>query len=119
MKVTANVFLALDSGNLAISSLLHQSAAFETVDHNTFLQQLQTSMACDEVVHIILEWPHAVRSLTRDHLAANGSCRVPQESVTYYKLKKNKNLDPDQPKPNRHFLYQGLPKNFFKIHPKL
>jgi len=41
LKVTVDILLALDSGNLL--SLLDLSAVFDTVDHHTLLQRLQTS----------------------------------------------------------------------------
>jgi len=39
---TADILLALDSGNLAMLSLFYLPAAFDTVDHHTLLQRLQT-----------------------------------------------------------------------------
>jgi len=38
LKVIADILLALDSGNLAMLSLLDLSAAFDTVDHDTLLR---------------------------------------------------------------------------------
>jgi len=43
LKVKGDILLALDSGNLAMLSLLDLSAAFDTVDHDTLLRRLQTS----------------------------------------------------------------------------
>ena len=43
LKVLSDILLALDSGKLALLSLLDLSAAFDSVDHVTLLQRLQTS----------------------------------------------------------------------------
>ena len=45
-----DILLALDSGNLAMLSLLDLSAAFDTVDHDTLLRRLQTSYG------IVIKW---------------------------------------------------------------
>ena len=39
LKVVGDILLALDSGNLALLSLLDLSAAFDTVDHDTLLRR--------------------------------------------------------------------------------
>jgi len=41
LEVMGDILLALDSGNLAMLSLLDLSAAFDTVDHDTLLRRLQ------------------------------------------------------------------------------
>ena len=46
--------MALDSGNLALLSLLDLSAAFDTVDHDTLLRRLQTSYGLNGSV--IIKW---------------------------------------------------------------
>ena len=43
LKVLSDILLALDSGKLALLSLLDLSAAFDSVDHDTLLQRLQPS----------------------------------------------------------------------------
>ena len=43
LKVLSDMLLALDSGNLAMLTLLDLSAAFDSVDHDTLLRRLQTS----------------------------------------------------------------------------
>jgi len=50
LKVMDDILLALDSANLAMSSLLDLSAAFNTVDHDTLLWRLQTSYGFDGIV---------------------------------------------------------------------
>jgi len=40
LKVTYDILLALDSGNLALQTLLDPSAAFDIVDHVTLIQRL-------------------------------------------------------------------------------
>ena len=53
LKVMGDILLALDSGNLAMLSLLDLSAAFDTVDHDTLLRRLQTSYGFDG---IMIKW---------------------------------------------------------------
>jgi len=53
LKVLADTLLALDSGNLAMLTLLDLSAAFDSVDHNTLLQYLTTSYGLGGVV---IDW---------------------------------------------------------------
>ena len=43
LKVLSDILLALDSGKLALLSLLDLSASFDSVDHDTMLQRLQMS----------------------------------------------------------------------------
>ena len=50
LKVIGDILLALDTGNLAMLSLLDLSAAFDTVDHHTLLQRLRTSYGLNGVV---------------------------------------------------------------------
>ena len=50
LKVLADILLALDSGNLAVLTLLDLSAAFDSVDHETLLLRLQTSYGLGGVV---------------------------------------------------------------------
>ena len=54
LKVLSDILLALDSGKLALLSLLDLSAAFESVDHDTLLQRLQTSYGLGEDVLLCL-----------------------------------------------------------------
>ena len=50
LKVVGDILLALDSGNLALLSLLDLLAAFDTVNHDMLLRWLQTSYGLDGVV---------------------------------------------------------------------
>lgn len=50
LKVLSDILLALDSGDLAILTLLDLSAAFDSVDHETLLQRLTTSYGLNGVV---------------------------------------------------------------------
>jgi len=50
LMVMGDILLALDSGNLAMLSLLDLLAAFDTVDHDTLLRKLQTSYGFDGIV---------------------------------------------------------------------
>jgi len=50
LKVLSNILLALDSGNLAMLTLLDLSAAFDSVDHDTLLQRLRTSYGMEGTV---------------------------------------------------------------------
>jgi len=43
LKVLADILLALDSGDLAMLTLLYLSATFDSVDHDTLLKRLQKS----------------------------------------------------------------------------
>jgi len=44
----ADILLALDSGDLAMLTLLDLSAAFDSVDHDTLLKRLQKSYGLGE-----------------------------------------------------------------------
>jgi len=52
-QAIGNIYEALDRGDLAVLTLLYLSAAFDTVDHSTLLQRLETSYDIDGVV---LSW---------------------------------------------------------------
>ena len=51
LKVLADIVLALDSGDMAMLTLLDLSAAFDSIDHDILLRQLQISYGLDEVVN--------------------------------------------------------------------
>jgi len=51
LKVLADILHAVDSGNLALLTLLDLSAAFDTVDHATLLRRLQVSYGISGTAH--------------------------------------------------------------------
>ena len=50
LKVLADILLALDTGDIAVLTLLDLSAAFDTVDHATLLRRLETSYGIGSTV---------------------------------------------------------------------
>ena len=53
LKVLSDVLMAVDEGNMAALALLDLSSAFDSVDHDTLLQRLQTSYGFDGIA---LSW---------------------------------------------------------------
>ena len=51
LKVLADILRAVDSGDLALLTLLDLSAAFDTVDHVTLLRRLEVSYGISGTVH--------------------------------------------------------------------
>ena len=51
LKVLADILRAVDTGDLALLTLLDLSAAFDTVDHDTLLRRLSVSYGLDGGVH--------------------------------------------------------------------
>src|SRR5664279_5551605 len=51
LKVMSDILQSLDAGNLAALVLLDLSAAFDSVDHDTLIQRLQTSYGLDGTVN--------------------------------------------------------------------
>ena len=43
VRILSDILLALDTGDLCMLTLLDLSAAFDTVDHDTFLRRLEVS----------------------------------------------------------------------------
>ena len=64
LKVMADILFALDTGNLAVSTLQDLSAAFDSVDHDTLLRRLQTSyglVGWSLLVRLLPDRPYTVR----------------------------------------------------------
>jgi len=61
LRVLSDILLALDSGNLAMLTLLDLSAAFDSVDHATLLRWLQLSYILGGTVIIIIIIIHEFR----------------------------------------------------------
>jgi len=51
LKVLADILCAVNSGNLALLTLLDLSAAFDTVDHVTLLRRLEVFYGINGTVH--------------------------------------------------------------------
>jgi len=86
LKVFSDVVNAIDSGQLALLSLLDMSAAFDTVDHDIFIQRLSRSFGIKDRA---LSWLESyIKGRTQSvHLAGEETpprlvtCGVPQGSV--------------------------------------
>jgi len=53
LRILVDILLALDSGNLAVLTLLDLSATFDSVDHDILLRRLQTTYGLGGVV---MDW---------------------------------------------------------------
>ena len=86
LKVLADILLALDTGDIAVLTLLDLSAAFDTVDHATLLRRLETSYGIGSTV---LGWfaSYHIGRIQIDRCGMSASdasavlCGVPQGSV--------------------------------------
>lgn len=86
LKVLGDILSAVDSGDLALLTLLDLSAAFDTVDHSTLLQRLSTSYGLGGCVY---DWFVSYLNSRTQHVRLGGSrstptamvCGVPQGSV--------------------------------------
>jgi len=86
LKVMSDILQAVDSGDLAVLTLLDLSAAFDTVDHVTILRRLQESYGLEGNV---IGWftsylgsrVQSVRSGTSRSTYRSVLCGVPQGSV--------------------------------------
>ena len=86
LKVMTDILRALDTGNLAVLTLLDLSAAFDTVDHATLLRRLSVTYGRDGAV---LSWFRSylsgrtqfVRCGSSKSASSTLSCGVPQGSV--------------------------------------
>ena len=84
-KVVSDVLLAADRGDGTLLGLLDLSAAFDTVDHEIFINRLQTLFGiCGKVLSWILSL-FSQRTQTvifnRKHSTKSVVCDVPQGSV--------------------------------------
>ena len=88
LRVLAEILLALDTGNLAVLTLLDLSAAFNSVDHDILLQRLQMSYGLGGGV---LGWFRSylngrtqyVRSSTTSSTPSSVLYGVPQGSILF------------------------------------
>ena len=71
LKVMSDIFLALDSGDLAILPLLDLSATFDTVDHYILLKRLNISY---RISHSVLGWLPSYLNNRTQFVQLNGSC---------------------------------------------
>ena len=86
LRVMTDILRALDTGNLAVLTLLDLSAAFDTVDHATLLRRLSVTYGLDGAV---LNWFRSylsgrtqfVRCGSSKSASSTLSCGVPQGSV--------------------------------------
>jgi len=86
LKVLADILSALDTGDVAVLTLLDLSAAFDTVDHATLLRRLKTSYG---IGGSVLEWFTSYLSSRIESVRCGMStsdasavlCGVPQGSV--------------------------------------
>ena len=62
LKVVGDILHALDTGNIALLTLLDLSAAFDSVDHSVLLQRLKKSLwNCYWLVCFLPYWSKSVR----------------------------------------------------------
>ena len=86
LKVLGDILKAVDSGDLALLTLLDLSAAFDTVDHATLLQRLRSSYGLSGHVH---DWFRSYLDGRSQFVRCNGAaseptrvlCGVPEGSV--------------------------------------
>ena len=86
LKVLTDILLALDSGNLALLTLLDLSAAFDSVDHATLIKRLETSYGlCGSTLRWIRSYLTGRTQYVRTSVTSSKPCTVlygvPQGSV--------------------------------------
>jgi len=74
LKVLSDILSALDTGNIAMLTLLDLSAAFDSVDHNTLLQQLRKSYGLGGKV---IDWFTSYLSNRKQQVCTMTSSSVP------------------------------------------
>ena len=76
LKVFSDILLALDSGNLAMLTMLDLSAAFDSVDHDTLLQRLRKSYGLQGRV---LDWFTSYLSGRVQHVRLSATSSTPSK----------------------------------------
>jgi len=74
LKVLADILMALDSGDLAMLTLLDLSAAFDSVDHDTLLNRLQKSYGLGGQM---LNWFASYMCGRVQHVRTSAACFTP------------------------------------------
>ncbi len=74
LKVLADILRAVDSGDLALLTLLDLSAAFDTVDHVTLLRRLEVSYGISSTVH---DWFKSYLSGRRQYVRSGSTKSLP------------------------------------------
>ena len=89
LKVLSDILLALDTGDLAVLTLLDLSAAFDSVDHNTLLRRLQTSYGLS---WNIMNWFASYLRNRAQHVRFSATSSLP--STVYYGVPQGSVLGP-------------------------
>ena len=77
LKVLTDILLALDSGNLALLTLLDLSAAFDSVDHATLIKRLETSYGlCGSTLRWIRSYLTGRTQYVRTSVTSSKPCTV-------------------------------------------
>jgi len=69
----SDILMALDDRNLAMLTLLDLSAAFDSVDHVTLLQRLQTTYG---IIDMAIKWFKSYLSGRKQHVSTSSSSSV-------------------------------------------
>ena len=89
LRVLADILSAIDSGDIALLTLLDLSAAFDTVDHDTLLQRLSTSYGlCGSVI----QWFASYLSGRQQHVRTSATTSSP--SAVWYGVPQGSVLGP-------------------------
>ena len=82
LRVPTDILSALDSGDLAMLTLLDLSAAFDIVNHDTLLKWLQKSYGLGEVGGAVINW-FASYPAVRTQCVVSSASRSKPTSVLY------------------------------------